>query len=117
MHIDYAMLYVAHLSYVFKCTGIGTCFHLGYHTWWACDQVSMALAFNNNHMIHCHMYMQWSMALAWTYFVNPSLVAQCCVCATCLSPDTINQIEPHTYHYTKFFEGVVGYIPLGIPST
>ena len=60
---------------------------------------------------------QWSIGLAETYFTNPDyLVVQCRVNAF-LSPDTVNQTEPHVYHYTKFFEGVVGYMPLGFSCT
>ena len=31
--------------------------------------------------------------------------------ANYLSPDTKNQLDPQTYHYVKFFEGQVVYMP------
>ena len=58
------------------------------------------------------------MGLAKTYFMNPDyLVTQCWVHAIHFSPYTINQTESHTYHYTKFSEGLVGYTLLGFPCT
>ena len=53
-----------------------------------------------------------------TYFASPDYLAvQHLICVTFLYPDTIYPIGPHVYHYTKFFEGLVGYTPLGIPCT
>ena len=43
----------------------GAHFHLGYHTWWAYDQETMALSFNNKHIIYYYMDVQQSMGLAW----------------------------------------------------
>ena len=64
------------------------------------------------------MDVQQSLVLAWTYFANPDyLVVQCWSHAMHLSLDTINQTEPHTYHYTRFFEGTMGYMPFSIPCT
>ena len=37
--------------------------------------------------------------------------------ATLLYVDTINLTDPTVYHYTQFFEGAVGYMPLSIPCT
>ena len=42
-------------SMVFEHLGICVHFHQSYHTWQAYDQVAMALAFNNNHIIYYHM--------------------------------------------------------------
>ena len=56
----------------------------------------------------------WSIGLAQTYLIHPDyLVVQCWVCAIYLSPDTINQIGPQTYHYFKFFERWLSYMPPG----
>ena len=64
----------------------------------------MAHVFNSNHIIYYHMDAQWSMGLAWKYFVNPDYsTVQCWVQAIYLSTDAINQTEPHTYHNTKAF--------------
>ena len=42
------------------------------------------------------------MGLAQIYVANPDyLVVQCWVHVTSLSPDTINETEPHVYHYTS----------------
>ena len=81
----------------------------------------MALTLNINDTMYYHRDVQQSMGLAQTYFTNPDyLVLQCWVCAIYIytyiyiyiSPDTINQTEPQTFHYTKFFEGAVGYASL-----
>ena len=49
-------------------------------------------------------------------FTNPDYsLVQCWVHATVLSPDTINQTEPQTYHCTNFSEDAVGDMPFGIP--
>ena len=71
MHIDYAMLSMACVRYAFENTGNCAHFHLGYHTQWTYDQVTIVLAFNNNHIIYHNMDAQWSRALAWTYSTNP----------------------------------------------
>ena len=69
----------------------------------------MAQAFIND-IIYYQMDMQWSVGLAWTYFANPDhIVVQCWVHATYSFPDTMNQTQPHTYHYTKFLEGSFGH--------
>ena len=58
MHIDYDILSKACMRYVFKFTGICMYFHLGYHMWQAYDQITITLAFNNNHKIYYHMDMK-----------------------------------------------------------
>ena len=82
------------------------------------DQVTMALAFYNNHIIYYHTDVKVSIVLSQTYFTNPNYsVAWCWVYAILLSPNTIIQTETHTYHYTKFFNCTVGYTHLGFSST
>ena len=39
------------------------------------QQVTMALAFNNNHIIYYHMDAQFSRRSAWTYFTGPDYSA------------------------------------------
>ena len=79
-------------------------------------QDTMGVLYNNNHIIFYHIDALQAVGLAWTYFTYPDyLVVQCWVYVTYLSPDTINQMGPHTYHYVKFLEGLVGYTPLGAP--
>ena len=64
------------------------------------------------------MDVQHSIELAQTYFTNPHyLVVHFWDHATFLSPDTVNQTEPHIYHYTTFLEGVVGNMPSDLPCT
>ena len=76
----------------------------------------MALTFNSNHIVYYHMDTQHSIGLAQTYFASLHyLVVQCWVHSTFFHPDMIYPTEPNTYHYTKFFEGVVGYATLGFP--
>ena len=74
--------------------------NLHYHTWQASDQVTMALAFNNEHIVYYHMDALWSMALMQTNFTHPDyLGVQCLVHTTYLSPDTITQPGPQNYGY------------------
>ena len=78
----------------------------------------MDLAFNGNQIIYYHMHVQWSTDLAQTYFTSPDYFAvQCWIHAAFLSPHRVNHTEAHVYHYTKFFEGAVNYMPLGLPCT
>ena len=78
----------------------------------------MALSLDDNHIICYYMDVQWLIGFTETYFDNPDyLLVQCWVCATFLSPDTMNQTESYVYNYTTFFEGTVGYTPLGFPCT
>ena len=91
------------MGYVFKWPGICEHFHQCNHTQQAYDQVTVALAFNYSHIIYYHTDVQWSMGLAQTYLPNPNyLGVQYWGPAMYLSPDIINQIDPHTYHYTTF---------------
>ena len=77
------------------------------------QQVAMAQAFNNNHNIYYHMDAHWSVGLAWTCFVSPKYLAvQDWVNVTVVFHDTINLMGPSVYHYTKFYEGAVGYTSL-----
>ena len=51
-------------------------------------------------------------------FANPDyLVVYCWVNASFLHSNMINPTEPSIYYYTKLFEGVVRYTPLGCPCT
>ena len=78
----------------------------------------MALAFNNDHTVYCHMDALCSVGLAQTYFTHPdSLVVQSWVHITYLLPDTISQTGPQTYCCVKLFEGWVGCMSFGIPCT
>ena len=55
-----------------------------------------------------------SVGLEQAYLAHPEhLVAQCWVCITYLSPDTVNQVEPKTCHYVRFIAGRVVYMPPG----
>ena len=66
----------------------------------------MALVFNNDHIIFYHIYAIWSGGLAQNHFAHPDyLVILCCVHATYISPDDINQTGPHTYHYATVLKG------------
>ena len=78
----------------------------------------MALESNDNHNIYYHMDAQWSIGLGHIYFTSPDyLVVQCLVHLTLFHADTINQTGPNIYHFTKLFEGVVGYNSIGVPCT
>ena len=52
------------------------------------------------------------------YFTSPDFFG-CQKLGSChfLYPDTITLTELSVYHYTKLFDGAVGYTPLGIPCT
>ena len=61
---------------------------------------------------------QHYIGLGQTYFASLDyLVDQCWDCSSFFCPDTINPTELNIYHYTKFFEGVVGYTFLDFPCT
>ena len=104
MYMNCTTLPTTCTRHVFTCPGIYTHFQLCNHAQWAYDHVTMAWAFNNNHIVYHSMDVQWSMGLKWTYFANPDyLVVQCWVYVMHLSPDTINPTGYLTYHYTKIF--------------
>ena len=64
-------------------------------------QVNMALDFDDSHIIYYHIEAQWSRVFAQTYFTNPDyLVVQCWIHSSFLSPDKINQTEPHVQWVT-----------------
>ena len=67
------------------------------------NQVTISLAFNDNHIIYDHMDVQWSIEFAQTYFTNPAyLVFQYWVHAAFYLPGTVNQTEIHACHYIRF---------------
>ena len=62
------------------------------------DQVTVALAFNDNHIIYYHMDLQWSTGLEWTYITNlDCLVVQCWVSATFYLLTQLTKTEVHVY--------------------
>ena len=62
------------------------------------------------------MDVQQTVGLAQISFTNPEyLVVQTGVHDPFLSPDAVRQTESNVYHYTKFLEGMVGYMPLSFP--
>ena len=62
------------------------------------------------------MYVKQLVGLAQTNLSHIDyLIVQCLVCATYLSPDTVNEMEPHILHYVKFFLRWVRYTPLYTP--
>ena len=68
---------------------------LNLHTQQDIDHITMALIFNNAHIIYYHMDVTWSMGLVQTYFTHPDyFVVQCWVCVTYLFPDTVSQMGP-----------------------
>ena len=112
---DNVMLPMAITECVLECCGICMHFSQFYHTWCTYDQISMALAFNNNHIIYYQMDMQWSVGLTWTYFTSPDYsVVQCWVHSMFFSPIPLTKQNP--MHIIIFsFEDVVDYMPLGFP--
>ena len=104
---------MANINHVFEHPGL--CTHFSHYSV-GHNQVIMAVSFNDNHIIYSYMYAQCSIGLRQTLFTSPDyMVVQCWTHSTFLHPNTINTTEPNMYHYTKFFEGVVGYIILGFP--
>ena len=85
------------------------------HTWWDPDHFTMALTFNNDHIIYYHMDDMWPVGFG-ALFCSSLLFGQVMlVHTTYLSPDTVNQMGPQIYCIVKFFLGREGYTPLGAP--
>ena len=65
------MLSMANINHAFEHLAI--CTHFTPRSQYSVgqDQVIMALTFNDNHIIYCHMDAQHSIGLAWTYFTSP----------------------------------------------
>ena len=93
-------------------------YFFAYRSWYSVgeDQVIIALALNDHHVIYYHMDTQCPIELEWTYFASPDyLVVSWWLHCAFFCPDTCNPTKPNIYHYTKFLEGVVGYTLSHVP--
>ena len=112
------MLSMANMNHVFKHLNI--CKHFKSRSWYSVgqDQIIMAAVFNGSHIIDYHMDAQcllgWHRPISLVLIVWLSNVGSI---PAFFHPDMINPAKPNIVCYTKFFEGVVGYSPIGFPCT